>query len=219
MGGYSGGGFGGFPQQSQGFGGFPQFGGFRPQQYGYQNKMGYEQPQMMLGSQMPMYQQPMMGSAFPTMNGMQQGMQLPRMMINTLPKDYGVPMYPNPPSSPYQPPTPAPPPMPAPATPAAPVAPQAPQYPPPLPNKPVPGNPNPIDAGAPTGPMQPGQTGWGWNFGNTYSPSFNPAANRYINHMLNASNGREAWRNQVDNNNMIASIGQLSGVQFDPSAW
>lgn len=107
-----------------------------------------------------------------------------------------------------------------------------PSYPPPpaMPDKPVPGVPNPAPAPAPTQPptfnpappqptqpMQPGQNSWGWTADNSFTPVFNQQQQRYITHMTRgAYNGQTApWLSQLDNNNMIASIGQLSGVQFD----
>ena len=72
-----------------------------------------------------------------------------------------------------------------------------------------------------TAPMQPGQHAWGWMGPNNYTPSFNPSEKLYIQQMQNygtGGNGPPAWWNQVDPNNMVSSIGQLSGVKFDPNS-
>lgn len=65
------------------------------------------------------------------------------------------------------------------------------------------------------GPMQQGQYGWGWQAQGPAIPSMGAKEKLYISHMLG---GNPAWANQVDNNNLLGSIGQLSGVQFDPNS-
>lgn len=66
----------------------------------------------------------------------------------------------------------------------------------------------------PNAPMQPGQYSWGWTpQGGT--PSFGAQEKLYINHMLGSN---PSLYGQIDNNNLLASIGQLSGVQFDPNS-
>lgn len=84
------------------------------------------------------------------------------------------------------------------------------------------GNPPPMPP-QPTGPMQPGQLGWKYGpdlMGNRdspfgWQPQFGEGYNDYIVQMLNG--GQAPWGNQIDRNNVIASIGQLSGRQFNPA--
>ncbi len=81
----------------------------------------------------------------------------------------------------------------------------------------------------PTGPMQPGQAGY--NFGppliggNMYdsgsfgwTPSFRPGENEYMTQVMNTYLNPQQ-RSQIDPNNIIGSIGQLSGIPFDASRW
>lgn len=149
----------------------------------------------------------------------------------SLPPPPGVPG-----GNPYTP-SPAPSPTPSPAPSPAP----SPSPTPPTSGRPndfggIPGNgqwwgsgPGPFPGGSPglgnsptnTAPMQPGQNAWGWQSENNYTPLFNPAEKLYIQQMQNygtGGNGPPAWWNQVDPNNMVQSIGQLSGVKFDPNS-
>lgn len=73
---------------------------------------------------------------------------------------------------------------------------------------------------APQPGMQPGQYGWGMTFGGGQTPRYGASENLYINHMLHGSNNGvpPAWASQVDPNNLVASIGQLSGVKYDPNS-
>ena len=75
----------------------------------------------------------------------------------------------------------------------------------------------------PTGPLQPGQVGWEWGpdlFGNRdtgfdWRPQFTPDYKNYLVNQLRG--GQVPWGNQIDRNNIIGSIGQLSGNQFTPN--
>lgn len=73
------------------------------------------------------------------------------------------------------------------------------------------------NSSSPTGPMQAGQQAWGWMGPNNYTPQFGAQQKAYIQKMLYGSGNTAPWASQVDPNNMIASIGQLSGVQFNPN--
>jgi len=83
------------------------------------------------------------------------------------------------------------------------------------------GNPNAGNSSSNSSPFQPGQTGWGWQGPNNYTPTFSPAAQAYIQNALYQNYGGvpAPWLSQVDPNNYLASIGQLSGVQFNPANW
>lgn len=83
------------------------------------------------------------------------------------------------------------------------------------------GNANAGNSPTNSAPYQPGQTGWGQLGPNNYTPMFSDAAQRYIQNALYQNYGGvpAPWLSQVDPNNYLASIGQLSGVQFNPANW
>ena len=156
-------------------------------------------------------------------------------MAGGMPFQYksGLPPPPtgNLPPPPGIPPAPTPTPPGGPSFPGAPSSPGAPT--PPAPTNPLdsyfgrPAGPRPFNPGGPNGwtnsgqpvpqmpAMQQGQYGWGWQANGPAVPSMGAKEKLYINHMLS---GNPSWANQVDNNNLLGSIGQLSGVQFDPNS-
>lgn len=78
--------------------------------------------------------------------------------------------------------------------------------------------------------MQPGQAGWNWgvnpvagnvrtDFGQSWQPAWSPGQNEYLNRMTVGANGVAPWLGQVDWNNAIQSVGQLSGTPFNPAMW
>lgn len=198
FGGYQGGfgqGFGGFGKSYGGFnqGGWPSF---NPQGFGANN--GMEQGQ--LG-----------GGGWKINSFAKPGFEFNPYPSGQLPGQPPV----TPPPGQVPPPT-QPPVQPPPSYPPVPQKPPITNPPPaaPPPTQPPAFNPAPPQ---PTQAMQPGQNSWGWTADNTYTPMFDPAQLKYITHMTRgAYNGQTApWLSQLDNNNMIQSIGQLSGVQFD----
>lgn len=83
------------------------------------------------------------------------------------------------------------------------------------------GNPNAGNSPSNSAPYQPGQIGWGQLGPNNYTPMFNDAAQRYIQNALYQNYGGvpAPWLSQVDPNNYLSSIGQLSGTPFNPANW
>jgi hypothetical protein len=80
----------------------------------------------------------------------------------------------------------------------------------------------------PQTPFQPGQGGWGIQGGGvqnggqrspqSWSPSFMPGANEYLTHIMHNYMNPQQW-SQIDPNNQLQSVGQMSGIPFNPSRW
>lgn len=119
-------------------------------------------------------------------------------------------------------PSPDPPPGPPPGSPAGPPI----GKPPPMPTPRFGWN-----GGTPPQAMQPGQGGWNWGipnsgageFGNQtqmdWQASFDPAAKAYITHILGSYLMPQGLAGKVDWNDAVASIGNLSGIPYNPSFW
>ena len=81
----------------------------------------------------------------------------------------------------------------------------------------------------PTEPMQPGQGGWHIGPPPTgsrdsqfaWQPSYFPGQNEYIGRMIGSGTGagNAPWFNQINWNDAVNSIGQLSGTPFNPNDW
>jgi hypothetical protein len=95
------------------------------------------------------------------------------------------------------------------------------------PTIPKPPQQNPLGP-QPQTPFQPGQGGWGIQGGGvqgngqrspqSWSPSFMPGANEYLTHVMNTYLNPQQ-RGQIDPNNQVQSVGQMSGIPFNPSRW
>jgi hypothetical protein len=95
------------------------------------------------------------------------------------------------------------------------------------PTIPKPPQQNPLGP-QPQTPFQPGQGGWGIHGGGvqnggqrspqSWQPSFMPGANEYLTHVMNTYLNPQQ-RGQIDPNNQVQSVGQMSGIPFNPSRW
>jgi hypothetical protein len=76
--------------------------------------------------------------------------------------------------------------------------------------------------------FQPGQGGWhigggvqqgdGGRSPQSWQPSFMPGQNEYLTHIMNNYLSPQQ-RGQINPNDQIGSVGQMSGIPFDPSRW
>lgn len=84
---------------------------------------------------------------------------------------------------------------------------------------PGPGNPNT----PPPSQMQNGQVGWAWNAGTSginpqgWNAQFTPGYQQYISSMTGGMNPQQ--RSLLDYNNLVGSIGQVSGQQYNPNIY